>query len=103
MPLSEEQIAAAEDKLKNMENDLNSLSTDLEKKQAELKTWEDDLQKREEKLNKKLGLTDSSEAFDTLTSLITKLHTTYVGVRGDDQGLVESITSILDARQKLQG
>ena len=54
-------------------------------------------------MNKKLGITNSSEAFDQLTNLITKLHTTYVGVRGDDEGLIESITSILDARKKLQG
>ena len=103
MSVTAEQLKKNEDKLKDMESDLSEEAAKLEKKGVELKTWEEDLVKREDKLSKKLGLTDSSEAFDVLTGLITKLHTTYVGVRGDDKGLIESITSILDARSKLQG
>ena len=103
MALTEKELEATEEKLKDMEQELAQLSTTLEKKEAELKATSDDIAKREEKVNKKLGITNSSEAFDQLTNLITKLHTTYVGVRGDDEGLIESITSILDARKKLQG
>jgi predicted nuclease with TOPRIM domain len=103
MALSEKDINESEEKLKDMEQELNQLSTSLEKREAELKVGLEDLEVREVKIAKKLGITDSSAAFTQLTELITKIHSTYVGVRGNDEGLLESITSILEARSKLQG
>ena len=79
------------------------MATDLEKREAAYKVSIKDIEVREEKIAKKLGITDSSTAFQQLTEMITKIHSTYVGVRGNDDGLLESITAILDARSKLQG
>jgi|TARA_Y100000592_G_C5474605_1_gene321523 predicted nucleic acid-binding Zn-ribbon protein len=103
MALSEKELEEQESKLKDMEHDLNEMATNLEKREATLKAGLDDLSKREDKVAKKLGITDSSTAFQQLTEMITKIHLTYVGVRGNDDGLSETINSILEARKKLQG
>ena len=101
--MTEEELKQQEETLKAMESDLKTEATNLDKKKAELVSWSEDLDKREENVHKKLKLGGSGEAFEKLTSLITELYTTYVGIRGNDEGLNETINSILDARKKLQG
>ena len=103
MALTEKELQEQENKLKDMEQELSSMSTDLEKREASLKAGLKDLEDREDKIAKKLGISDSSKAFQQLTEMITTIHSTYVGVRGNEEGLLESITAILDARSKLQG
>ena len=100
--MTPEEIKASEEKLKTLENELQQTATDLDKKTSEIKVWEDDLGKRETQIAQKLKLGTSAEAFEKLTKLITELYTTYVGIRGNDEGLDETIKSILDARKKLQ-
>ena len=100
--MTPEEIKASEEKLKTLENELQQTATDLDKKTSEIKVWEDDLGKRETQRAQKLKLGTSAEAFEKLTKLITELYTTYVGIRGNDEGLDETIKSILDARIKLQ-
>ena len=101
--MSEEDLKVQEEKLKDMEQELNQLATSLEKREAEVNVSLEDISQREEKIAKKLGITDSSSAFQQLTELLTKIHSIYVGVRGNDDGLLESITSLLEARSILQG
>jgi len=99
--MSPEELKENEDKLKQVESDLKKEAQTLDKEKERLTNWEKDLSKREEDLTKKLGLGSSAEAFENVTKLITNLYTTYVGTRGNDEGLSETIQSILDARKKL--
>lgn len=101
--MTEEELKTQQETLKKMESDIKTEATNLDKKKSELTAWEEDLGKREDDVTKKLKLGDSGEAFEKLTSLITDLYTTYVGIRGNDDGLNETINSILDARKKMQG
>ena len=86
MALSEADLEKQESKLKDMEQELNQMATDLEKREAAYKVSIKDIEVREEKIAKKLGITDSSTAFQQLTEMITKIPSTYVGVRGNDDG-----------------
>ena len=100
--MTEEELRATEEKLKKMEGDLQGVANELDKRKSELDSRSESLDKRDESINKKLNLGSSGEAFEKLTGLITTLYTTYVGIRGNDEGLNETINSILDARKKLQ-
>tara|TARA_B100001758_G_C18415358_1_gene619099 strand:+ start:2771 stop:3085 length:315 start_codon:yes stop_codon:yes gene_type:complete len=95
------QIEEAQAKLAKMEEDLKGQADLIDQKEKELTKREEKLQTSEEKFSKKVGIVDASSVFDTMVSTVNSLYTSYYAIKGTDEGLLEAIQSILQARQSI--
>tara|TARA_Y100001938_G_scaffold127581_2_gene180584 strand:- start:2764 stop:3078 length:315 start_codon:yes stop_codon:yes gene_type:complete len=95
------QIEEAQAKLAKMEEDLKGQADLIDQKEKELTKREEKLQTSEEKFSKKVGIVDASSVFDTMVSTVNSLYTAYYAIKGTDEGLLEAIQSILQARQSI--
>ena len=87
--------------LKQLESDIKAKASEVDESLANLKEQEDALDQKEEAFNKKLGILDASSVFDDMVKTVNKLYSSYYGIKGTDEGLMEAIQSILNARQSI--
>tara|TARA_Y100000034_G_scaffold115995_1_gene153761 strand:- start:442 stop:870 length:429 start_codon:yes stop_codon:yes gene_type:complete len=96
----EEKISRNSVKLSKMENDIKCMSAELDKREKGIKDSELKLQKEWNVLRKSLGVEDGNDHFKVFYDHLHSMYGIYVASRGDDEGLLEVIDKIIDARSK---
>ena len=87
--------------LAKIEEDLKNKSQEIEKRISSVEEMESKITAKNEELLKKLGISDTSSVFDSMVATVNSLYTSYYGIKVTDEGLMEAITSILNARKSL--
>jgi len=97
--MNEKEIKEAEDKLKLIENGLKEKAEEIDGREASVKEQEENILKKEKKLLETLGVVDSSSSFSETVSIVNNLYNSYVAISGNDDGLIDTIQKIIDARK----
>lgn len=97
--MTEQELKDTQDKLKLMEKDLEIKAKEIDAREEKLQIQEQELSEREQKLMKTLGIVDASNSFKEMVSTVDNIYNLYCGIRGTDEGLIESLQKMLDARK----
>jgi len=98
-------LSAMEEAIKSKADEVDIKATELAEQKSE---FESDMEKKTaafEKergtFEKKLGIVDASAVFDSMVKTVNELYTAYYAVKGTDEGLLEALQSILNARKSI--